>query len=205
MTETNKDYYNTLKGESHSLFKDKGSKHFGYALPVRNEEDIKNALEQIRKKHHASRHVCYAWALGNYQEQTRANDDGEPSNSAGQPILGQIRSFELTYVLIAVVRYFGGVKLGVSGLINAYKTAAKEAIEDGIIIQTTIDVEFLLHYKYDLMNQVMRVVKQFEANVLAQNFTETCELKISIRASKANSMENQLNKILNLKTKRIEP
>ena len=144
-----KDTYKTITRPSEQvLFKDKNSKFFGYAFPITNAEDIFPHLENLRKKHHAARHWCYAYQIGTETITFRANDDGEPSNSAGQPIYGQIQSFKLTDVLVVVVRYFGGVKLGVGGLINAYKTTAKMALETSKIIQKTINEEFKITFDY---------------------------------------------------------
>ena len=200
-----KDTYNTVTQQSESLFKDKGSKHFGYVFPVTSEEEVKEHLQFLRKEHYASRHVCYAFALGPNQERTRSSDDGEPSNSAGAPILGQIRSFELTNVLVAVVRYFGGTKLGVPGLINAYKTAAKEAIEDNVIVEKTIDENYIIHFTYPLMNDVMRITKMIDAQVIKQEFEVSCKLFLSIRKGEAQRLEKEFEKIHNLRVEKLEP
>lgn len=194
-----KDSYKTLNKTSESLFKDKGSKHFGYAIPVTSEEEVKEHLQRLRKEHFSSRHVCYAFALGHNQETTKSSDDGEPSNSAGAPILGQIRSFELTNVLVAVVRYFGGTKLGVPGLINAYKTAAREAIEANEIIEKTIDHAFCIHFNYNNMNDVMRIVKQLDAKVIKQEFEVNCKLHISIRKGLSEDLQGMFEKFHNLR------
>src|SRR5690554_7890956 len=149
MEASEKDTYKTITAPSSEvLFKDRNSKFFGYAFPVEDEEIIKEHLEVLRKQHHSARHWCYAWQLGKEETRYRVNDDGEPSNSAGMPIYGQIQSFDVTNVLIVVVRYFGGVKLGVGGLINAYRTAAKEAIENGKIIEEVVKDRFELFFDY---------------------------------------------------------
>ena len=154
------DQYKTLtKPSKEVLFKDKGSKFFGYAFPVKTEIDIEDALHQLQQKHNKARHFCYAWQLGKSYEHFKANDDGEPSNSAGMPIYGQLQSFEMTNCLIVVVRYFGGTKLGVGGLISAYKTTAKMALEATKIITKTIDSQIEVTCGYDLMNEVMRLLK----------------------------------------------
>lgn len=198
-----KDSYRTVEQVSESLFKDKGSKHFGYVIPITSEDEVKGHLQKLKKEHYASRHVCFAFALGPNQERTRASDDGEPSNSAGAPILGQIRSFELTNVLVAVVRYFGGTKLGVPGLINAYKTAAKEAIEANTIIEKTVDVAFCIHFDYPLMNDVMRLAKQLEANITNQAFEASCKLYLSIRKNEADRLQEEFEKIHNLRVENL--
>ena len=149
------DVYKTIeKPSKETLFKEKGSKFFGYAFPVLSEDDVKVCIEALKKKHHAARHWCYAYQIGIEKIKFRANDDGEPNNSAGLPIYGQIQSFEVTNVLIVSVRYFGGTKLGVGGLISAYKSSAKLALEASIILEKTIDIHFKLTFNYDVMNAV---------------------------------------------------
>ncbi|MBB4119988.1 putative YigZ family protein [Mesonia hippocampi] len=187
---TQKDTYKTLKepGEE-TLFKEKGSKFFGYAFPVSTEDEIKTILENIKAQHHQARHWCYAWQLGSRYENHRANDDGEPSNTAGMPIYGQLQSFELTNTLIIVVRYFGGTKLGVGGLITAYKTSAKLAIEASNIVEKTIDEVFKIKFDYPLMNKVMRIVKDNEAQILKQDMTLNCIFTISIREKNAKKLK----------------
>ncbi len=167
-----KDTYKSITQPSEEiLFKDKNSKFFGYAFPIHSEEDAKLHLEELKKKHHQARHWCYAWQIGKEEQdyQFRANDDGEPSNSAGMPIYGQIQSFEVTNILIVVVRYFGGVKLGVGGLINAYRTAAQMALEASKIIKRTIDERFVIHFDYPEMNIVMRIIKEHNLNIIEQD------------------------------------
>ncbi|HQW69201.1 MAG TPA: YigZ family protein, partial [Flavobacterium sp.] len=155
------DTYKTIEKPSEEiLFKEKNSKFYGYAFPVTSEEEIKNHLDSLRKQHHGAVHFCYAFQLGTDKIQYRANDDGEPSNSAGMPIYGQIQSFGITNVLVVVVRFFGGVKLGVGGLISAYRTAAQMALEESQIIEKTIDVSFEISFDYKNMNKVMRVIKE---------------------------------------------
>lgn len=181
-----KDTYKTITQASEEvLFKDKNSKFFGYAFPVSHEDEIKEHLEELRKKHHAARHWCYAWQLGKAETHYRANDDGEPSNSAGMPIYGQIQSFEVTNILIVVVRYFGGVKLGVGGLITAYKTAAQMALEASKIVTRTINVKFEIKFDYPEMNKVMRVIKENNLNVIDQILELDCSIIISVRKKEA--------------------
>jgi uncharacterized YigZ family protein len=172
--------YLTIGTSGESLHKVKGSKHFGYALHVKNEQEVATELEALRKLHHSSRHVCYAWRLGHDKSRYRANDDGEPNNSAGMPILGQIEKYDLTNVLVAVVRYFGGTKLGVGGLIDAYRTAAAGAIENAVIIERQLMSHFELSFGYPLMSDVMLALRVNHWEHYDQDFRESCKLKISI-------------------------
>ena len=181
-----KDSYKTItKASNETLFKDRNSKFFGYAFPVFNEDDVKESIDLLKKKHHAARHFCYAYQIGVDQVKYRANDDGEPNNSAGMPIYGQIQSFEVTNILIVSVRYFGGTKLGVGGLINAYKTSAQITLEASDIIEKTIDVFYKLSFQYDVMNKVMRVVKERNLTIVSQKLELDCEYVISIRKKEA--------------------
>ena len=181
-----KDTYKTiLKPSEEHLFKDRGSKFYGYAYPVTSEEDIKNHLEQLKKQHHTARHWCYAWQLGKEYEMYRANDDGEPSNSAGMPIYGQLQSFDVTNVLVVVVRYFGGTKLGVGGLVQAYKTAAQLALDSSRIVEKTIDLTYLLKFEYPEMNVVMRIIKDENLKIVSQKLELACEIEIAVRKKEA--------------------
>tara|TARA_B110000046_G_scaffold169685_1_gene188991 strand:- start:10840 stop:11448 length:609 start_codon:yes stop_codon:yes gene_type:complete len=181
-----KDSYKTItKASEETLFKDRNSKFFGYAFPVLNEDDVKESINLLKKKHHTARHFCYAYQTGVEQVKYRTNDDGEPNNSAGMPIYGQIQSFEVTNVLIVSVRYFGGTKLGVGGLINAYKTSAQISLEASEIIEKTIDIFFQLNFQYDLMNKVMRIVKEKNLTIVSQKLELDCEYVISIRKKDA--------------------
>ena len=181
-----KDVYKTIdKASTEALFKDRGSKFYGYAFPVTNEEEIKENIEFLKKQHYNARHWCYAWQLGMKYEKYRANDDGEPTNSAGIPICGQLQAFEVTNVLVVVVRYFGGTKLGVGGLIQAYKTAAKLALENSEIIQKTINEEFILQFNYSEMNKVMRIVKEEQISIINQKLDMNCMYIISVRKKEA--------------------
>jgi len=181
-----KDVYKTIdKASTEGLFKDRGSKFYGYAFPVTNEEEIKENIEFLKKQHYNARHWCYAWQLGMKYEKYRANDDGEPNNSAGTPICGQLQAFEVTNVLVVVVRYFGGTKLGVGGLIQAYKTAAKLALENSEIIQKTINEEFILQFNYSEMNKVMRIVKEEQISIINQKLDMNCMYIISVRKKEA--------------------
>ncbi|WP_051200390.1 IMPACT family protein [Flavobacterium subsaxonicum] len=167
------------------LFKEKNSKFFGYAYPVTTEDEVKALLADIRKQHHSARHWCYAFQLGTETVYYRANDDGEPNNSAGMPIYGQIQSFGVTNVLVIVVRYFGGVKLGVGGLISAYRTSAQMALEESEIIEKTIDSYFTLAFGYADMNRVMRIIKEKNLNIVSQKMENDCEITLSTRKQNA--------------------
>lgn len=184
--EPEKDTYKTiLKPSEEVLFKEKGSKFFGYAFPVFTEEEVKEHIENLKKKHHSARHWCYAWQLGKGYEHFRANDDGEPSNSAGMPIYGQLQSFEVTNIVVVVVRYFGGTKLGVGGLIQAYKTTAQMTLEASKIVEKTIDETFILQFEYPEMNTVMRIIKDENLSVISQKMELNCEFEISVRKKEA--------------------
>ena len=181
-----KDTYKTILEPSEEvLYKEKGSKFFGYAFPVLNEEEIKDHLENLKKQHHSARHWCYAWQLGKNYDHFRANDDGEPSNSAGMPIYGQLQSYEVTNILVVVVRYFGGTKLGVGGLVQAYKTTAQMALENSGIVEKTIDEVFVLKFNYPEMNTVMRIIKDENISVKHQKMELYCEFEISVRKKEA--------------------
>ena len=180
------DSYKTITQPSKErLFKDRGSKFYGYAFPISNEEEIKEKIELLKKQHYNARHWCYAWQLGKNYDHYRANDDGEPSNSAGMPIYGQLQSFNVTNVLVVVVRYFGGTKLGVGGLIKAYKNGAKLALENSNIIDKTINEKFLIKFEYPEMNTVMRIIKDEKISIINQKLELNCEFIISIRKKEA--------------------
>ena len=183
------DVYKTIeKPSEETLFKEKGSKFFGYTFPVLSEDDVKERLEELRKKHHAARHFCYAYQLGIEKIRFRANDDGEPNNSAGMPIYGQIQSFEVTNILIVSVRYFGGTKLGVGGLISAYKTSAQMALEASNILVKTINIQYKLTFNYDLMNAVQRIIKEKNLDIVNQKLEMDCQYIISVRKNDADSI-----------------
>ena len=180
------DTYKTIEFEAEPiLFKEKNSKFFGYAFPIENEDDVKAHLEILRKKHPTAGHFCYAYQTGTDTKYFRANDDGEPSNSAGMPIYGQIQSFEVTNILIVVARIFGGTKLGVGGLISAYKTAAQLVLENSEIIEKTIDVHFLLSFDYAVINKVMRIIKEKRLDVVSQTMEMRCLIEIATRKKNA--------------------
>ena len=181
-------YKTILEATKETLFKDRNSKFFGFAFPVTNEEEVKDYLEEVKKIHYSARHFCYAYQIGVEDIKYRANDDGEPNNSAGMPIYGQIQSFEVTNILIVVVRYFGGTKLGVGGLINAYKTSAQITIEASEIVEKTIDVFYQLNFEYDMMNKVMRILKEKNINLVHQKMELACEYVISIRKKESKAI-----------------
>lgn len=200
-----KDTYKTIDVPSEeTLFKDRNSKFFGYAFPVFTEEDVKEAIEGLKKKHHSARHFCYAWQFGTDKIRFRANDDGEPSNSAGMPIYGQIQAFDVTNVLIVSVRYFGGTKLGVGGLINAYRTSAQYALEASDIKEKTIDVEYVLSFGYDMMNKVQRVVKERNLNIIAQKLEMDCQYTIAVRKKDAQTIFDIFDNLFKVEIKEIE-
>ena len=189
------DSFLTLSSPSTGQITEKRSKFLAFAFPVSTVEEIKELLEEYQKKYYDARHVCYAYMLGHERLVFRANDNGEPSGTAGKPILGQINSNELTDILIIVVRYFGGVKLGTSGLIQAYKAAAAEAIAAATIIEKTVDEQLTITFEYPLMNQVMRVVKEEEPAIVAQSFDNDCRMTLAIRASLMPRLRDRLTKI----------
>lgn len=190
------DTYRTISSASEEvLYKEKNSKFFGYAFPVSNEEEIKEHLDRLRKEHFSARHWCYAYQIGTEKIQYRANDDGEPNNSAGMPIYGQIQSFEVTNVMVVVVRYFGGVKLGVGGLISAYKTAAQMALENSEIVEQTINKFFTISFEYVHLNKVMRIIKEKNLQIVSQKMEMDCEIQISIRKK---NVQNLLDTFENL-------
>lgn len=185
----------TLKEESEGLYKEKGSKFLAFAFPVNDEQDIKEKLDGLRKKYYDARHHCYAYILGKEKENYRANDDGEPNHSAGDPILGQIRSNDLTNVLIVVVRYFGGTKLGVGGLITAYKTAAAEAIMANEIIIEVVTKKIRFTFDYLDMNDVMRLIKEYDLEIKSQDFDNSCSMTIRAREGKYEQVIDRLGEI----------
>ena len=181
-----KDTYKTIAfSPEEILFKEKGSKFFGYAFPITSDEEVKPIIEVLRKKHPTACHYCYAYQIGTEKISYRANDDGEPSNSAGIPIYGQIQSFDVTNTLIVIVRIFGGTKLGVGGLITAYKTAAQLTLENCDIVEKTIDIHFLVSFDYKNMNKVMRVIKEKNIDIVTQKMEMSCEIEIKTRKKNA--------------------
>ena len=195
------DTYRTLAAPSEGLYKEKGSKFLAFAYPVHNLEEIKAHLEQLRKDYFDARHHCYAYILGPRKDAFRANDDGEPSGTGGRPIHGQLLSADLTDTLIVVVRYFGGILLGASGLANAYKTAARDAIDHATIIEKTIDARYRLLFEYVTMNDVMRILKDFDLKPENQQFDMDCALEVSVRQSLSVPF---YDRVADLRTVRIE-
>ena len=187
--------YQTLAEPSSGLYKEKGSKFIALAYPVENEAQIKVILSEIRKEYFDARHYCYAYRLGANGTTYRANDDGEPNHSAGDPILGQLKSVNLTNVLLVVVRYFGGIKLGVSGLVQAYKTAAQEALTAGKIIEKTEQSQLTIYFVYEQMNQVMSLVKELRLEVVNQKFTDKCQIVIQIPKTDESLIRSQFFKV----------
>lgn len=189
------DTYKTLTEISEGIYTEKRSKFIAIALPVRTLEEIKTHLDTYQKKYYDARHVCYAYMLGHERKDFRANDNGEPSGTAGKPILGQINSNELTDILVIVVRYFGGIKLGTSGLIVAYKAAAALAIEEATIIEKTVDEEITIYFEYPFMNDVMRIVKEEEPEILSQSYDMDCSMTLRIRKSMMPRLRARLEKV----------
>ena len=189
------DTYKTIIGVAEGIYTEKRSKFIAIAIPVHTVEEIKQHLENKKKKYYDARHVCYAYMLGHERKDFRANDNGEPSGTAGKPILGQINSNGLTDILIVVVRYFGGIKLGTSGLIVAYKAAAAEAIANATIIEKTVDDEIAVAFEYPFMNDVMRIVKEEEPEILEQSYDMDCLMKLRIRRSMMGKLRARLEKV----------
>lgn len=189
------DTYRTITALSEGIYTEKRSKFIAIALPVRTLEEVKQHLETYQKKYYDARHVCYAYMLGHERLNFRANDNGEPSGTAGKPILGQINSNELTDILIIVVRYFGGIKLGTSGLIVAYKAAAAEAISNATIIEKTVDDDVTVVFEYPFMNDIMRIVKEEEPEILEQSYDIDCLMKLRIRRSMMPKLRARLEKV----------
>jgi len=189
------DTYKTIERSGEGVYRDRGSKFIAIAHAVSSEEEVKKKLEDIRSRFHDARHHCYAYVIGADKSASRFNDDGEPSGTAGRPILGQISSNDLTNVLVVVVRYFGGTKLGVRGLINAYKSSASEAIAASGIIEKTIDEVYSVNFEYPVMNQVMHILKDPEIQILSQDFDLHCVLEYMVRKSHADAVQAKLDKI----------
>ena len=199
-----KDTFNTIEQESKGYFKDKGSKFYSYAFPLQTEEEVKEIIARLKKEHHSARHHCYAWRLGTENIRFRANDDGEPSSTAGKPILGQLQSFEVTNILVVVVRYFGGTLLGVSGLINAYRNATTDALNNANILNKIIENKFELSFTYNELNDVMHIIKTENYNIINTDFQETCRLIFSVRKSETERAEKVFGKLYKVQLKGIE-
>ena len=190
-----RDTYLTIQDKSEGIYTEKRSKFLAFAHPVETIDEIKDLITDYKKKYYDARHVCYAYMLGPERTDFRANDDGEPSSTAGKPILGQINSRELTNILVVVIRYFGGVKLGTSGLIVAYREAAAEALSAAAVIEKTIEETVTFTFPYVMMNSVMRVVKELNPRIVEQKYDETCIITLAIKRSMAPMLEERLNKL----------
>lgn len=196
------DTYKTIAAPSEEiLFKEKNSKFFGYAFPVTTEEEIKQHLDSLRKQHYGAVHFCYAFQIGTDKIKFRANDDGEPSNTAGAPIYGQIQSFGLTNILIVVVRFFGGIKLGVGGLISAYRTSAQMALETTEIIEKTINIHYIVSFDYKNMNKVMRVIKEKNLEIISQTMNESCKIELATRKKNAEQIVDIFTNLFEIEIK----
>jgi uncharacterized YigZ family protein len=198
------DSYITIKSSSQAIYKEKGSRFIAFAYPVSDQEEIKPIIDKTRKEHHEARHHCYAYMIGHDRVIWRVNDDGEPSGTAGRPILGQINSFGLTNILIVVSRYFGGTLLGVSGLINAYRTAAAAAIQNAEIIERTLQEFYEITYPHVSMNDVMKILKNEDIGQTNQIFDLECHVKVNFRASAREKILNRLSRIEGMKYRYIE-
>lgn len=200
----NSDIYKTITSSSQGLYKEKGSRFISFAIPVSDQDEIKTIIDKIRKEHHEAKHHCYAYMIGHERTVWRVNDDGEPSGTAGRPILGQINSYCLTNILIVVSRYFGGTLLGVSGLINAYRTAAASAIQNAELIEKTLQEYYEISYPYISMNDVMRILKEENLGQSQQSFDLECRLLLNFRVSVREKVLNRLSRIDGLKYRYIE-
>jgi uncharacterized YigZ family protein len=192
------DSYKTIKDIAEGQYSEKRSKFLAFALPVSSVDEVKAIVAEYQKKYYDARHVCYAYMLGAERLEFRANDNGEPSGTAGKPILGQINSNELTNILIIVVRYFGGVKLGTSGLIVAYRLAAAEAIANAEVIEKTVDVDVTFTFEYPFMNEVMRIIKEENPEIVEQNFDNDCIMTLRIRMDSIPKLKARLEKVTSL-------
>lgn len=193
------DTYKTILDRSESTFTEKRSKFIGFAIPIKSVDEVKGILDEYRKKFYDARHVCWAYMLGADRDDFRSNDDGEPSGTAGKPILGQINSNELTDIMVLVVRYFGGIKLGTGGLIVAYREAAALAIAEAEIVERTVDMQSAFIFEYPFMNDVMRTVKDLDATILSQNFEMDCQMTLEIRKAQYNELIGRLEKVETLR------
>ena len=200
-----KDTYKTIAFATEPiLYKEKNSKFYGYAFPIVSENEIKKLIEALRKKHFGAGHFCFAFQIGTEKIIYRTNDDGEPNNTAGLPIFGQIQSYGLTNILVVVVRFFGGTKLGVGGLINAYKNAAQMTLESSSVIEKTVNVHFLISFDYKNMNKVMRIIKEKNLKIAAQKMENNCEIEIVTRKKNADSIFGIFNTLFEISIKFVE-
>ncbi|MEI7662809.1 MAG: YigZ family protein [Bacteroidota bacterium] len=197
--ELSTDSFLSVTGESRGVYREKASKFIAVALPVTSEEEVKTSLEELRKSYHDANHHCYAYRLGFENPSYRTNDDGEPSGSAGKPIYGQILSTGLSDILVVVIRYFGGTKLGIPGLIHAYRTAAREALDQATIVEKLIQVCFRVTFDYPLMNEIMRILKEDGVKITDQKSEANCEIEFLVRKSQAGRIETRILRLRNVK------
>ena len=198
------DSFLTITNAAEGLIKDKGSKFIAFAFPVQSEDEIKDHIQNLKKAHHSARHHCYAWRLGAEKTHFRANDDGEPSSTAGKPILGQIIRLDLTNILVVVVRYFGGTLLGVSGLINAYKEAAADVLAHATIVEKLVETSFTIEFDYPNMNPVMQIFKEEKLDQQENQFEMRCRIKTSVRKSEAERIIEKFQKIDSVDVVRVD-
>lgn len=198
------DIYKTITEKTEGIYKEKGSKFLSFAIPVTSADEVKEIIADYKKNFYDARHVCYAYMLGSDRNNFRANDDGEPSGTAGRPILGQINSKELTNVLVVVIRYFGGILLGTGGLISAYKEATLDALNKALVIEKTVDVTVNIAFDYIQLNDVMLVLKNLNPHIIKQDFDSECKMLLSIRMQDAMLLISKLNKIVGLKLEEID-
>lgn len=189
------DTFKTIEQKAEGLYKEKGSKFIAYAYPIAGEDEAKEIVQGLKKEFYDARHRCYAYRLGPKGESFRMNDDGEPSSTAGRPIYGQLLSYDVTNILVVVIRYFGGTKLGVSGLINAYQSATSDALQNASIVEKTVDVTFTAQFGYPMLNEVMKVIKDEQPTIEHQSFDNSCTVRMSIRKSQAEVLEAKLGNI----------
>jgi len=189
------DKYKTIENPSEGIYKEKGSKFMAYAYPVYSEDEIKDIVKELKEKYYDARHHCFAWSLGVDGIRFRANDDGEPSGTAGKPIYGQLLSNELTNILVVVIRYFGGTKLGVPGLIHAYKEATIDAINNAVVIEKTVNDIYKVSFDYGVMNDVMKIVKDESLDIVNQKFDLSCEMEFSLRQSEVEKVVSRFEKV----------
>ncbi len=198
------DTYNTINQKAEGLYKEKGSKFIAYGFPVSTEEEVKDIVQYIKKEYYDARHHCYAYRIGPKGESYRMNDDGEPSSTAGRPIYGQLLSYDVTNILIVVIRYFGGTKLGVSGLINAYQSATSDTLQNAEIVEKTVDITMNATFGYHMLNDVMKVIKDEQPKIENQEFDNSCTIRMTIRKSRANVLESKLSNINGLSLDIVE-
>jgi uncharacterized YigZ family protein len=198
------DQYLSISEESRGLYKEKGSRFIAIALPLDSPDEAKELLEKIRKEYHDARHHCYAYKVGRDRPEFRHNDDGEPSGTAGKPIYGQIESFGMTNILIVVVRYFGGIKLGTGGLIQAYRAAARDALENALPVTKTIMTRFSLHFSYIILNDVMRIVKEEELKILSQDFSTDGKMVLEARMGRIEAIHDRFSSLRTVEFKAVD-